>query len=104
MNFISEQHEELFDDTNHTDDVITRAASCLKENKETQDKGRSLTKGFLSDKNETNKNCSIEDETVYGNESFTHSIQVDKLQEAIARKMTNGNRGFKSEYAVSQFM
>ena len=104
MNFISEQHEELFDDTNHTDDVITRAASCLKENKETQDKGRSLTKGFLSDKNETNKNCSIEDETVYGNESFTHSIQVDKLQEAIARKMTNGNRGFKSEYAVSLFM
>lgn len=103
MNFISEQHEELFDDTKHTDDVI-REGSCLKENKETQDKGRSLTKGFLSDKNETNKNCSIEDETVYGNESFTHSIQVDKLQVVIARKMTNGNRGFRSEYAVSQLM
>ena len=104
IDLISERHEEFLDDTNHTDDIITRTSSCLKANNETKDKGRSFTKVFLSDKNEPNKNCSIEEETVYGNDSFTQSIRVDKLQEVIDRKMANGNRGFKSEYAVSQFM
>ena len=96
---ISEIHEEFLDDTNHTDDIIPRASSCLKANK-----GRSFTKVILSDKIEQNKNCSIEEETVYANDSFTHSIRVDKLQQVIDRKMANGNRGFKSEYAVSQSM
>ena len=101
---IAETHEKLFDVANDRDDVIARAASCLKEDEKTQDKGRSLTKVFLSNKNETNKNCSLKDETVYSNDSFTHSIRVDKLQEVIARKMTNGNKGFKSEYAVGQLI
>ena len=102
MTLISERHEEFFDDTNHTDDVITRTSSCLKENNETKEKGRSLTKVILKGKNEPNKNCSIEEETVYANDRFTHSIPVDKLQEVIDQKRANGNRGFKSEYAVSQ--
>nr|XP_022309640.1 receptor-type tyrosine-protein phosphatase epsilon-like isoform X5 [Crassostrea virginica] len=101
MNILSpERHEEFLDDTNHTDDIITRTSSCLKANNETKDKGRSFTKVFLSDKNERNKNYSIEEETVYGNDSFTQSIRVDILQEVIDRKMANGSRGFKSEYAA----